>query len=247
MKRKARFYVIKLNRRILILVAIIILAILAMFFLKNVVLNTVSNGDNNKIVVDPGHGGIDGGTSDRAGFLEKDINLDVALKLRKELKKDGFRVIMTREKDESLEEYSHINASRYKRDLNARKTIIDENKPIVFVSIHVNSSKKTSARGVKVYYYPTSTNGEKLAKCICKSVDDIVYKDFLKDNSIRTEAIGEDYFVLRETENTGVLVEVGFITNPEDNRLIKDSEYQKRIAIAISEGIKKYIDTYDVK
>lgn len=111
----------------------------------------------------------------------------------------------------------------------------------------MNSSKKTSARGVKVYYYPTSTNGEKLAKCICKSVDDIVYKDFLKDNSIRTEAIGEDYFVLRETENTGVLVEVGFITNPEDNRLIKDSEYQKRIAIAISEGIKKYIDTYDVK
>lgn len=112
MKRKARFYVIKLNRRILILVAIIILAIVAMFFLKNVVLNTISNGENNRIVVNPGHGGIDGGTSDKAGFLEKDINLDVALKLKKELKKDGFRVIMTREKDESLEEYSHINASQ---------------------------------------------------------------------------------------------------------------------------------------
>ncbi|MBU5437134.1 N-acetylmuramoyl-L-alanine amidase [Tissierella sp. MSJ-40] len=243
MRKGINIFVIKLNKKILILLAFIILLILMVYFLKGSMVSDIfSHKSPNKIVIDPGHGGIDGGTGDKDGLLEKDINLDVSLKLKKVLEKEGFKVVMTREKDVSLEEHSDIKASRYIKDLNARKTIINENDPIVFVSVHVNSSKKSTARGVKVYYYPTSTEGKMLAQSICQSVDINVYQDFLKDNSMKAEAIPEDYFVLRETKYTGVLVEVGFITNIEDNKLIKNNRYQQKIALAIKEGIKEYIE-----
>lgn len=241
MRKKARIYVIKLNRKVLILLGIIVLSIIAVCFIKNSkIINVLGDRFNNKIVIDPGHGGIDGGTGDKGGLLEKDINLDIGLKLKKELEEEGFRVIMTRDKDISLEEFSDINSSRYRRDLNARKTIINENNPLMFISIHVNSSKKSTARGVKVYYYPTSTEGKRLAESICKSVDINVYQNFLKDNSMKAEAIPENYYVLRESESTGVLVETGFITNLEDRKLLTDEEYQKKVAFAIKEGIKEY-------
>ena len=190
MRKKARIYIIKLNRKVLILFGIIVLSIIAICFLKNSkLINVLNDRFNNKIVIDPGHGGIDGGTGDKEGLLEKDINLDISLKLRRELEEEGFRVIMTRDKDISLEEFSDINSSRYRRDLNARKTIINENNPLMFISIHVNSSKKSTARGVKVYYYPTSTEGKRLAESICKSVDINVYQNFLRDNSMKAEVI----------------------------------------------------------
>ena len=91
---------------------------------------------------------------------------------------------MTREKDESLEELSNINASRYRRDLNARKTIVNESEPLVFVSVHANTSKRSSVRGVQVYYYPTSTESKKLAD-ICKTVNRNVYQKFLKDDTVK--------------------------------------------------------------
>ena len=241
MRKKARIYIIKLNRKVLILFGIIVLSIIAICFLKNSkLINVLNDRFNNKIVIDPGHGGIDGGTGDKEGLLEKDINLDISLKLRRELEEEGFRVIMTRDKDISLEEFSDINSSRYRRDLNARKTIINENNPLMFISIHVNSSKKSTARGVKVYYYPTSTEGKRLAESICKSVDINVYQNFLRDNSMKAEVIPENYYVLRESESTGVLVETGFITNLEDKKLLTDEEYQKKVAFAIKEGIKEY-------
>lgn len=242
MKKRRSFHIIVLSRKLLFTIGFIIIIIATIFIIRTSrVANIFNYRRSEVIVVDPGHGGIDGGTN-IGDLLEKNINLDIALKLKKELKKQGYKVIMTREVDESLEKYSDINASRYRKDLNARKTIINKNDPAVFVSIHVNSSKKGSARGVKVYHYPTSIEGKKLAEVICHSVDDIVYDGFLKESSIRTEVIGENYYILRETENTGVLVEVGFITNEEDRRLITDDKYQNKIAQAITEGLKKYIE-----
>jgi len=233
---------IRISRKGLVIIGFIIIIIATIFIIRSSrVANIFNYRGSEVIVVDPGHGGIDGGTN-IGDLLEKNINLDIGLKLKKELKKEGYKVIMTREVDESLEKYSDINASRYRKDLNARKTIITKNDPTVFVSIHVNSSKKSSARGVKVYHYPTSIEGKKLAEDICSSVDEIVYDDFLNERSIRSEVIGENYYVLRETANTGVLVEVGFITNEEDRKLITDDKYQSKISQAIKEGVKRYIE-----
>lgn len=241
MRRRKSIHIIKLNRKFLFTIGFIIIIIATLLIIRCYRASNIFNyRGSDAIVIDPGHGGIDGGTN-VGDLLEKNINLDIGLKLKKELKKEGYKVIMTREKDESLEKYSDINSSRYRKDLNARKCIINDNDPIVFISIHVNSSKKPSARGVKVYHYPTSIEGKKLAESICKSVDDVVYKDFLREDSIRTEVIGENYYVLRETENTGVLVEVGFITNEVDRKLITDDKYQNKIVIAIREGVNRYI------
>lgn len=242
MKRKPRIYVIKVNRRKLLISAIIIVLIGMTAILKKQRIIHIFNPKNQQtIVIDPGHGGIDGGTGDRNDILEKDINLDVGLKLKKELLVEGFDVIMTREDDVSLENLSSINASRYRRDLDARKNIINENDPLVFISIHVNSSKKTSVKGIKVYHFPNSVEGEKLAKSIAESVDIYVYDKFLKDTSLRAEILSENFYILRETKHTGVLVEVGFITNPEENKLMKNRKYKEKVAFAIKKGILEYL------
>ncbi|WP_025640501.1 N-acetylmuramoyl-L-alanine amidase family protein [Schnuerera ultunensis] len=242
MNRKSRIYVIKLNRKILILMALLLFLIIGIIIFKNSkVLKIFSYRSKQTIVIDPGHGGIDGGTGNPKDILEKDINLDIGLKLKKELLVEGFNVVMTREKDESLEDLSNINSSRYRRDLNARQSIINSSKPLVYVSIHVNSSKSPSARGVKVYHFPGSEEGKNLAEAISSSVDIYLYEKFLKDDNLISEVLSENFYILRETKYTGVLVEAGFITNVEDNRLLKDDKYKEKLAFAIKKGILEYL------
>lgn len=238
---KIKEYLAKLNKQLLIVLSIVIL--LLIIKLPNYKVLSIFNSINeNTIVVDLGHGGIDGGAGKKNDILEKDINLQVSAKLKKELIVEGFQVIMTREEDVSLENFSNIKGSRYRRDLDARKTIINNNKPLAFISIHCNSSKKTSAKGIKVYYYPESIEGEKLAKSISQSIDENFYKAYMKEENLRTEILTEDFFILRETDYPGVLIEVGFLTNPEENKLLREDEYQRQIARAIKKGILKYLE-----
>ncbi len=241
MKKRDGVYIIRFNKKSLLL-CIIFLTLMVLGLKKPWKLSRVFNHENlRNIVLDPGHGGIDGGTGNANDILEKDINLDVALKLKKELLVEDYNIIMTREEDQSLEEFSNIKASRYRRDLDARKTIINENEPLVFVSIHVNASTGPKARGIKIYHFPDSIEGEILANNIKESVDEYVYDDFLKDENLRSEVLSEDYYILRETNFTGVLIEIGFITNPEENKLLKDKKYKEKVAYAIKKGILEYL------
>ncbi|NLN15220.1 MAG: hypothetical protein GX185_06395 [Tissierellia bacterium] len=243
MARKPRDYIIKLNRKLLLLAGFLLFIMVNVLILRNYgATKTFSHRSNRTIVLDPGHGGIDGGTGKREDILEKDINLDIGLRLKKQLIVEGFNVIMTREKDMSLEDLSQIKASRYRRDLDARRSIIDSNQPLVYVSIHVNSSKSSSARGVKIYHFPGSEDGKELAEKLAHSIDTHLYHQFLKEDSLRTEILYEDFYILREPKYTGVLLEAGFITNPEENRLLKDEGYKERLAYAIKKGILEYLD-----
>ncbi len=244
MKRNFNIYVVRLDRKkIFILMFILTLLIVTLFNYSHSRGFSIFNVLEHKvIVVDPGHGGIDGGAGSKNDVLEKDINLDIGLKLKKELLIEGFRVILTREHDISLEGLSNIKASRYRRDLDARRNIINGNEPVVFVSIHCNSSPSSSAKGIKIYHYPGSIEGEKLAKCIAETVDEIIYEGYLKGEKLRTEVLSEDFFILRESDFTGVLVEVGFITNPEERNMLKDEQYQQIIARAIKKGILRYLE-----
>lgn len=242
MKRKPGFYVIKLNKKLILLLGIVLLILIfRVFFRDTRVFNIFSRQWGKTIVVDPGHGGIDGGTSDKTGLLEKDINLEVGLKLKKELLVEGFKVIMTREKDQSLEDLSRIDGSRYRKDLDARKCIINENNSITYVSIHVNASTSSRARGIKIYYYPGSKDGQILADNIKRSVDEHVYEKYLREDTLKAETLAEDYFILRETDTCGVLVEIGFITNPDENKLLQNEKYQRKVAYAIKKGITEYL------
>lgn len=244
MEKKPRVFIIKINKRIILLIGIVILLTISKNIYGSLQVTKILSQDNNitTIVLDPGHGGVDGGTGKESDLLEKDINLDVALKLKKELLVEGFNVIMTREEDRSLEDLSNINSSRYKKDLDARKMIINNSRPDVFVSIHANYSTAGSARGVQVYYYPDSIEGEILAENICNSVDETIYDKYLKEGNLRTKILSEDFFIIREADYTGVLVEVGFLSNAEDLELLRDEEYQRKLAFAIKKGILEYLE-----
>ncbi|QZY53682.1 N-acetylmuramoyl-L-alanine amidase family protein [Crassaminicella profunda] len=241
MLKRYVFITIKINKKLFFSCILFICMICFFVTWKDEPLATVFHSSiRSKIVIDPGHGGIDGGTGENFGLLEKNINLKVSLKLKKSLIGKNFNVIMTRDKDVSLEEKSDIKASRYLKDLDARKSMINNNGDI-FTSIHVDANPDSiKTRGVKIYYYPTSTESKRLAQSICTSINNTVYKSFLNMNNTKAVIVPDDFYVLRETQIPGVLIEIGFITNPEDRKLLRSEKYKAKIAQAICNGIVKY-------
>lgn len=240
MFKKTFFLVIKINKKIVVaVIALLILLIISTFFISN---NSVSvfNNSRKTITIDPGHGGIDGGSSS-AGLLEKTVNLNISLKLRNLLNDKGINVVMTRDSDISLESKSSLKSSRYSRDLHARRTIIDNNNSSAFISVHMDSYKDPNARGVKIFYYSTSEESKKLAQNICDKINALVFNGFLNTTNVKAQIAPGDYYILRTCKAPGVIVETGFITNPTDNKLIQTDDYQQIIAKAIAEGVEEYL------
>lgn len=240
MRKRVVFITIKINRFLLILSISLLLSFIILPWKKEVVSTLSYYDQGTTIVIDPGHGGIDGGAGRPIGLLEKNINLDMGLTLRNMLQMDYFHVIMTRNIDISLEDKSNLNASRYKKDLDARKKIINNSNAHLFISIHANSlPQNPQIRGVKIFYHSSSHEGEKLGKEIGRSIDNILSKT--NHQWIKTQVITNDFYILRETTTPGVLIEVGFLTNPMDKELLYDQRYRNNIALGIKEGIKKYL------
>ncbi len=239
---------IKIDRKLLILITAALIFTLMAVIPPSVRKTLLVFNDNstayNAVVVDPGHGGIDGGATDRAGLLEKDINLDVSLRIANILKNKHVKALLTRDKDISLDSKSSLKASRHRRDLNARKNIINRTRADIFISIHVDSDPgHPQTRGMIVFYYPESREGQKLAQFIKHSIDIMIYERYLRDASLRTRIRVNDYYILRETRIPGVLIELGFITNPEDKKLLLDINFREKIAEAISCGLVEYLNS----
>lgn len=242
MHKKPIIIIIRSYKKKAILFCILLISLLIFpMLISNISHPVFSNTYLKTIVIDPGHGGIDGGSSHN-DLLEKNINLEVSLKLKKILSDKNINVVMTRDDDISLESKSDLKSSRYRRDLNARKSIIDKNNAELFVSIHVNAHpKNTKAQGVQVIHYPQSKDSEYLAKEISNSINKIVFNEFLKTEQIKAEVLTGNFYILRESKSPGVIVEIGFITTPEDRKLIQNEDYQYKMATAIAQGIIEYI------
>ncbi|MEG6567552.1 N-acetylmuramoyl-L-alanine amidase [Thermoanaerobacterium saccharolyticum] len=182
------------------------------------------------IVVDPGHGGSDSGAIGY-GYFEKDINLSVSLKLRDVLEVNGIDVILTRDKDMTLE-------------LSERCDIANRNKADYFVSIHCNSFKDSSEKGTETYSYPGSTSGAKLAKGVQQA---IVTNLKTTDRGVKTA----NFYVLHHTNMPSILVELGFITNKDDLDLLlnKQNLYAASISNGIMNavGLKQVNDSSDIE
>lgn len=191
------------------------------------------------IVIDPGHGGIDGGATFN-GILEKDINLDVSLKLKKMLEKEGANVIMTRSKDTALDHLNNKSEYRHKRDLIARADIINNSMPDIFLSIHVNAEKSSpKTAGPMVFYYFDSVQSRQLAKHLQKNLEEVYSKaghTFPPRNPYGNTSL----FLLKNTKVPGAIVEVGFITNSRDRQLLTSQDFQNKIAKAIVLAIREY-------
>ena len=184
------------------------------------------------IVVDPGHGGEDGGAVSADGVQEAGLNLAVAKLLKAELAELGMEVIMTRENENAL-------AASKKADMAARRSIMNQSGVDCVVSIHMNKFTDCSVHGPMAFYMEGSVEGEKLAKEVIDSV---------------TAAIGAptrlanpgDYYVIRESEPVAVLVECGFLSNSEDVKLLTDPLHQKTLAKAVAQGVHNYFSGVNV-
>lgn len=197
------------------------------------VLNFTAPGSKAHIVLDPGHGGFDPGKVGTAGILEKDINLAISLKLKEILVKSGYTVTMTRQKDEALCEQ---NASRKKvSDLNARLDLIQKEEPELTVSIHQNSYS-AGTKGAQVFYYSQSEEGHRLARVLQETL-----KEEIGDGNHRVEKANDSYYMLKKSQGPFVIVECGFLSNPEEEKLLNSEDYQKKMAKALAEGIEKFL------
>ena len=197
------------------------------------VLNFTAPGSKAHIVLDPGHGGFDPGKVGTAGTLEKDINLAISLKLKEILVKSGYTVTMTRQKAEALCEQ---NASRKKvSDLNARLDLIQKEEPELTVSIHQNSYS-AGTKGAQVFYYSQSEEGHRLARVLQETL-----KEEIGDGNHRVEKANDSYYMLKKSQGPFVIVECGFLSNPEEEKLLNSEDYHKKMAKALAEGIEKFL------
>lgn len=186
------------------------------------------------IVVDVGHGGFDSGKIGIHGELEKNVNLQIALKLKKILEDDGMSVIMTREDDQGL--YDENASNKKVQDLQRRCDLINDKKPTLTVSIHQNSYTSPEIKGAQVFYYTTSVESKKLAEIMQASLIDNVDPD-----NHREAKSNDSYYILKKTSSPIIIVECGFLSNPEEAEKLSDESYQQKISEAIRIGIREYL------
>ena len=190
------------------------------------------------VIIDAGHGGEDGGAVGINGILEKDINLSIANILRDMLASRGINVIMTRTEDILLYDRNVDYKGRKKiLDLSARLKIANENENCVFVSIHMNSFPEAKYSGLQVYY---SKNSE-LSKALADSIQNTVKTHLQPDNSRLTKKADSSIFLLDRCDNPSVLVECGFLSNPNECAKLCSEDYRKKLSLAIIDGICSYI------
>ncbi|RJX20040.1 MAG: hypothetical protein C4570_04465 [Ammonifex sp.] len=186
------------------------------------------------IVLDPGHGGVDPGTHEGELVLEKDLVLEIAEKTRQFFVNAGAQVIMTRNEDRDLAAPGEKSlAARKRQDLRARVELANKAKADLYLSIHVNSSRNPGKSGVEVYY------SEKPGS---KELAEFIAKESLRYTGRNHVPLPGRYFVLRETTMPAVLVEVGFLSNPEEKRLLGDRKYQERLGWVIFQGALRYFE-----
>ena len=192
-----------------------------------------SPSDRFTVVIDAGHGGIDGGVSGiTTGVKESELNLDIARKLKTKFDKSGAKTVMTRKTEAGL--YGIYSKGFKRRDMQKRKQITLNAKADVFVSIHLNYYSSPLRRGAQVFY--------KIDEEKSKSLADIVQAELNGGKECERDytALAGDYYVLNESDCAAILCECGFLSNAEDEKLLLTDEYRTEIAEKIFNGIEKY-------
>ncbi len=200
----------------------------------------ISYGLANKIiVVDAGHGGADPGAV-RGSYLEKDITLPVSQKLADYLSQAGALVIMIREDDRDLAPDQRSSLAQKKRaDLKQRVNIANQSGAHLYVSIHVNADPSSRWSGAQTFYHAKSERSKVTAVLIQEEMTRLL------KNTQRKAKVGT-YYILSQTQMPSVIVEIGFISNPQEARNLVDEDYQTQVAYAIFSGIAKaQIQDYD--
>lgn len=191
------------------------------------------------VIIDAGHGGEDGGTSSEDGVLEKDINLSISFYLTEILRCYGYNVIMTRSTDEQIGDNSLTTIRQRKiSDVRKRLELTKLYPDSLFVSIHQNHYSSPRYSGAQVFYSPKSS----LSKLLAETVQGSLVSLIQKDNTRMIKEIGTNVYLLYNCESPAVMVECGFLSNPDESKLLATTDYQKKIAFSVACGIIKFLE-----
>lgn len=236
----SKIFIILKKKKILAATMGIFAGVAAFLFLGNKLsfggfptLNRAAKDSKEVIVIDPGHGGFDPGKVGVNNSLEKDINLAIAKKVESCLSDSGYTVYMTRTEDVAL--CSGNEKSKKLADMQNRVKLIEDAGPALTVSIHQNSYS-AGTKGAQVFYYTKSESGKKLAHIMQNTIKELVQSD-----NHRVEKPNDSYYMLRKVSGPLVIVECGFLSNPEEEALLKDDAYQQKMAAAICEGVENFL------
>ncbi|MBQ8299026.1 MAG: N-acetylmuramoyl-L-alanine amidase [Clostridia bacterium] len=203
------------------------------------VIDATANLEQVTIVVDAGHGEPDGGAVSANGVKESDLNLMIAKKLRDKLKEENFNVVMTRENENNVADSTMQNSSIREiktADLNNRVKIANGSDALLLVSIHMNKFQDSKYRGWQTFYSQNSEKGKLLAESIQESI-----KESVEIENNRTALKIDGIKIIDKSTIPAVIVECGFLSNPEECALLQNDEYQEKLAEGIKSGIEKYL------
>ncbi len=191
------------------------------------------------VIIDAGHGGEDGGAIGVNGTLEKDINLAIALELEEMLRAAGIKTRLTRDTDTLLyDRNSDYHGHKKSQDMAARLAIAEEYERAVFISIHMNSFPQSKYKGLQVYYSPNSPLSAELAQM----VQDIVATNLQPTNTRKIKQSDSNIYLLDKIQHPAILVECGFLSNPEECALLGDKQYRSKLCLVIYSAIVDYFD-----
>ncbi len=184
------------------------------------------------VCIDAGHGGVDGGvTGVNTGVKESDLNLSVSRLLKEQFESCGITVVMTRKTKDGL--YGTATKGFKRRDMEKRREIIEQSKPDMVISVHMNKYSSPSRSGPQVFFLEKGCAGEALAVSLQSALNKFTGNSF--------SALCGDYFILKCTTNPSVIVECGFLSNAEDERKLCDKEYQTKLAKVVFEGAMMFM------
>ena len=190
------------------------------------------------VILDPGHGGEDGGAVGNGNVYEKDLNLAIAKQMEMYLKMNGVSVVCTRNEDILLYDKNTDYEGRKKvLDLAARLKISRETENSVFVSIHMNSFPQSGTRGLQVYYSKNHDDSASLASLLQERT-----RSYLSpQNRRKIKAASSNIYLLDRITTPAVLIECGFLSNDEECALLANEEYQKKLSLVLADSITRFL------
>ena len=187
-----------------------------------------------QVVLDAGHGGEDGGAVSPQGYLEKELNLSICKQTQILLESNKIPVVMTRTEDVLLYDRNVDYHGRKKAlDLAARKQVAENCENSLFVSIHMNAYPLPQYHGLQVWYSPNHV----LSQSIAQQIQSTVENELQTQNDRRIKEAGSGIYLLHHLQSPAVLIECGFLSNPEEAEALHSEEYQKQLAFLLTLSI----------
>ena len=213
---------IALRKKTVVIVLSLVLAVVTVFATAQAVISAARTDNGITVVIDAGHGGIDGGVVGvSTGTKESDINLSISKYLMKYLQNDGYNVVLTRSNSAAVCDGKYSKRA----DMRARRDILAAATPDLVISIHCNSYPTTSVKGAQAFF-ASSSIGERFATTVQNYFNEVL------NERDRSAAVG-DYYILNCSEYPSILCECGFLSNPQEENLLITASYQQKVAYTI--------------